>query len=82
MRESKSSLTNNNTKYTEMALKTSIDTKNTKKALNLKTNIATWTVIDLAFIYRAAAWKRDMRRQAEMLIYTNQICIKMFFSTP
>ena len=38
-RESTSSLTNNNTKYTEMALKTSIDTNNTKKALNLMTNI-------------------------------------------
>ena len=35
------SLTNNNTIYTEMALKTSIDTNNTKKALNLMTNIAT-----------------------------------------
>jgi hypothetical protein len=39
MRESTSSLTNNNTKYTEMASKTSIDTNNTKKALNLMTNI-------------------------------------------
>ena len=52
------SLTNNNTIYTEMALKTSIDTNNTKKALNLMTNIATWTFVDLAFIYRACLKKR------------------------
>ena len=58
MRESTSSLTNNNTIYTEMALKTSIDTNNTKKALNLMTNIATWTFVDLAFIYRACLKKR------------------------
>ena len=47
MRESTSSLTNNNTKYTEMASKTSIDTNNTKKALNLMTNIQEGALIHL-----------------------------------
>ena len=94
MRESTSSLTNNNTKYTEMASKTSIDTNNTKKALNLMTNIQEGALIHLCLnpgfelqlltinfvgFGRHAGFRFHTRRQSFETSYTQIQALLVFF---